>query len=72
MSRFIIAIIGLFFLGVAEAQNTYNIIPQPKQLTPQKGVFTLRKGANVSIGNEVFAPEPICWSARPIGWQTWD
>ena len=56
MSRFIIAIIGLFFLGVAEAQNAYNIIPQPKQLTPQKGVFTLRKGANVSIGNEVFAP----------------
>ena len=56
MNRIFLALVSFMMTVALQAQNQYNIIPQPQQLTPQKGVFTLRKGANVSIGNEVFAP----------------
>ena len=48
----------MFFLTSIglHAQNQYNIIPQPKQLSPLHGVYTLRKGTKVVVGNEVFAP----------------
>jgi hypothetical protein len=49
MNRIFLALVSFMMTVALQAQNQYNIIPQPQQLTPQKGVFTLRKGANVSI-----------------------
>lgn len=56
MNRIFFLLMFTMVTAGLHAQNQYNIIPQPKQLTPQQGVYTLRKGTVVVVGNEVFAP----------------
>jgi len=69
MKRIFIALIGLFIAVNLLAQNSYNIIPQPQQLTPQKGVFTFRKGLTVAVENELFLPvaELLTKQANAVG-----
>jgi hexosaminidase len=50
----VLLLISLIFQ--LNAQNQYNIIPQPQKLTAQNGTFILKKGSVVSVGNEVFTP----------------
>ena len=45
----------LFFFSL-HAQESYNLIPQPKKLQPQQGVFVMKKGMSVSVENELFSP----------------
>ena len=45
----------LFFFSL-HAQESYNLIPQPKNLQPQQGVFVMKKGMSVSVKNELFSP----------------
>jgi hexosaminidase len=56
MSRIFLALMGLFLLSGIQAQNSYNIIPQPKQLVAMPGAFTLKRNNAVTIGNEMFQP----------------
>ena len=56
MSRIFLALMGLFLLSGIQAQNSYNIIPQPKQLVAMPGAFTLKRNNAVTVGNEMFQP----------------
>ncbi len=56
MSRIFLALMGLLLMSGIQAQNTYNIIPQPKQLIAQPGAFTLKRSASVTIGHDQFQP----------------
>lgn len=56
MSRIFLALMGLLLMSGIQAQNTYNIIPQPKQLVAMPGVFTLKRNNAVTVGNEMFQP----------------
>lgn len=38
------------------AQNTYNLIPLPKELVPQTGQFVVKKSTNIAYSNPEFAP----------------
>jgi hexosaminidase len=56
MKSFIASIVSLALALGLHAQQSYNIIPQPKKLQAQQGAFLLKKGMSVSVGNEVFMP----------------
>lgn len=56
MSRIFLALMGLFLLSGIQAQNSYNIIPQPKQLVAMPGSFTLKRNNAVTVGSEMFQP----------------
>ena len=56
MKKIVFYLIGFLFSLNLFAQNQYNLIPQPQKLTPQNGVFTFKKGMNVSITDELFKP----------------
>jgi hexosaminidase len=47
---------ALLFFFCLHAQESYNLIPQPKKLQPQQGVFVMKKGMSVSVENELFSP----------------
>ena len=48
--------VALLFFFSLHAQESYNLIPQPKKLQPQQGVFVMKKGMSVSVENELFSP----------------
>ncbi|MEY3159978.1 MAG: hypothetical protein RLZZ49_1458 [Bacteroidota bacterium] len=56
MKSFIASVVSLVLALGLHAQQSYNIIPQPKKLQAQQGAFLLKKGMSVSVGNEVFMP----------------
>ncbi len=50
-------ILFLLFVGfTALAQNTYNLIPLPKELTPAEGQFVLKKSTSIGYSHADFAP----------------
>ena len=69
MKKIVFYWIGLLMSLSLFSQNQYNLIPQPQKITPQNGVFTFKKGMNVSIGNELFEPaaELLMRQANNIG-----
>ncbi|MEY4739938.1 MAG: hypothetical protein RLZZ05_1322 [Bacteroidota bacterium] len=54
MKRILLAFLIAGFSFSAIAQNAYNLIPVPKQLTPAEGSFTIKKGMSIAIGDESF------------------
>ena len=38
------------------SQNTYNLIPLPKEVTPNTGQFTVKKSTNIGFSHVDFAP----------------
>lgn len=38
------------------AQNTYNLIPLPKEVVPQTGQFVVKKSTNITYSHPEFAP----------------
>jgi len=38
------------------AQNTYNLIPLPKELTPASGQFIIKKSTSIGYAHADFAP----------------
>lgn len=55
--RILFYLLLMFSFGLSiEAQNTYNIIPAPKVLIQQKGVYTLKSGAAIVVTNQDFLP----------------
>ena len=51
------AFLLLVFVSFAGfAQNTYNLIPLPKEVTPSTGQFTVKKSTSVGFSNAEFAP----------------
>ena len=69
MKKIVFYWIGFLMSLSLFSQNQYNLIPQPQKITPQNGVFTFKKGMNVSIGNELFEPaaELLMRQANNIG-----
>ncbi len=50
-------ILFLLFVGfTALAQNTYNLIPLPKELTPAEGQFVIKKSTSIGYSHADFAP----------------
>lgn len=60
---------ALLLLLCVHAQQSYNLIPQPKKLQPQSGAFILKKGMSVSVGSDAFTPvaELLIGQANKIG-----
>jgi hexosaminidase len=54
MKRILLAFLIAGFSFSAIAQNAYNLIPVPKQLTPAEGSFTIKKGMSIAVGDESF------------------
>jgi hexosaminidase len=54
MKRILLVFLIAGFSFSAMAQNAYNLIPVPKQLTPAEGSFTIKKGTGIAIGDEAF------------------
>ena len=56
MKKFIVLLFGIITTIHLSAQNQYNLIPQPKKITAQSGIFIVKKGTNVSVSSEIFTP----------------
>ena len=56
MKFFISLLCACIIFGNASAQNQYNIIPQPKKLTEQSGVFSFKKNTSVVVTDDLFMP----------------
>ncbi len=56
MKKFIVLLFGIIATIHLSAQNQYNLIPQPQKITPQSGMFIVKKGTNVSVSSELFTP----------------
>jgi hexosaminidase len=54
MKRILLVFLIAGFSFSVMAQNAYNLIPVPKQLTPAEGSFTIKKGTGIAIGDEAF------------------
>lgn len=54
MKRILLVFLIAGFSFSAIAQNAYNLIPVPKQLTPAEGSFTIKKGMSIVLGDESF------------------
>lgn len=54
--------VGLSLQG--RSQNTYHLVPLPKQLTPQEGQFTLKKGMSIVTADAAFVPVATMLSER--------
>ena len=54
MKRILLVFLIAGFSFSAMAQNAYNLIPMPKQLTPAEGSFTIKKGTGLAIADEAF------------------
>ena len=69
MKKIVFYLIGFLMSLSLFSQNQYNLIPQPQKLTPQNGVFTLKKGMAVSVTDELFRPaaELLTRQANNIG-----
>jgi hexosaminidase len=56
MKSLLIAI-AVFLINLAAlAQNSYNLIPAPKQLSPKEGSFQVKKNTVITIGDAAFSP----------------
>ena len=69
MKSFLLVFYCTILSIAVQAQNNYNLIPQPQQLIQQKGVFTLKKDMTVAVSNEVFLPaaELLVRQANTVG-----
>ena len=64
MKRILLAFLIAGFSFSAMAQNAYNLIPGPKQLTPAEGSFTIKKGTGIAIADEAFRAEADMLAAQ--------
>jgi hexosaminidase len=51
-----IVVLLLFVAFSGMAQNTYNLIPLPKEVKPAKGEFIVKKSTSIGFSNTEFAP----------------
>lgn len=56
MKKIHIYVIFMFWVQPIFSQNSYNIIPLPQKLEPQKGNFIFKKGTVITIENSEFGP----------------
>lgn len=64
MKPLLICLISFVLSIQGWTQNAYHLVPVPKQLTPNEGQFTVKKGMSIHITDNVFTPVANMLAAR--------